>query len=190
MSDWLAHLSTDATDFMNDTRRLTLYRRGDPGHQIVGWHPETGTAIVEPVEAGARLRPGFAIPAEALDSLRDQLRPGPTERELAQMREALDFERARVDRMLSDADLLVRHITEQARPVPAVLESFQSDVPKGGAAVLGGVEQLDRAELRRIAQGLADLRFALASTDNGVPVEANDRLANLISDLRQTAGPA
>lgn len=135
---WKAHLHEGAAEWARGTMALTIFRRlpDGRGEQVVGWDNFI-FPITEKVADGATLRPGFTIPKEAIESLTEQLKPGPTQRELDQLKEALDVERARVDAMLE----------RKERPA---LEDF------GGDEARQGVELLDRDAVRAVARHVAD----------------------------------
>lgn len=173
--DWSAHAEEGPTEWARGTVALTIFRR-DPeggGEQLTGWD-EHGGWVTEKVEPWAQLRPGFPIPKESFEALVRQARPGPSERELAQLKEALDVERARLDRTL---ERLTPFITWPDPPVPATLESFEGDEARQG------VELLDRDAVRSIARDLATACGPLASA-------TTDDMSRWADRLFELAGPA
>lgn len=133
---WEAHLHEGPDEWARHERRLTIYRRnGDgSGEQLIGWD-EFGMPEVEQVPAGAVMRAGFRIPAEALPSLRDAIEPGPSAGEVRRLEEALEIERRRVDQALAGAP--PQPVTEvlTAEP-PAVL----AQLPTGAFPIVALVE--------------------------------------------------
>jgi hypothetical protein len=108
MSEWRAHVGYDFDALRFDAARVVLYRRlGDDGaEQIVGFDADRfGAPILERTPAGTSARShGLLVPVEALQALAAAVTPGPAEREMARLEDALAVERARVDRVLSAID--------------------------------------------------------------------------------------
>lgn len=95
---WRAHL----TDHLaSDSQRVHLVRRVGGGELevITGFAPN-GTAEVTRYDVAAADPPGLLIPTEAVEAIAAAVRPGPSHAEVAVTTEALDVERARVDRIL------------------------------------------------------------------------------------------
>jgi hypothetical protein len=173
--DWRAHLNENAHGWARDMVELTIFRRlpGGDGEQLISW-AENGDPISEPVPEGHVLKHGFMVPREVLDSLRDQLKPGPSERELEQLKEALGVERARLDLVLERLTPLV----SMPEPVSATLESFSV-----------GPDLLDRDAVRGIAQRIRHLRGRIE--DGLASGHSRDLdLVSLAAELESIAGPA
>jgi hypothetical protein len=96
---WQAHVSDDAHNWAADSYGVTLYRRTpDGGEQIVGFD-EYGWPTIETLLPLATPRPGFRIPREAVRSLAEAVKPGPSQGEVKRLEEALAIERERVERL-------------------------------------------------------------------------------------------
>lgn len=113
MSGWRAHIIDDAWAWSMASTRVTFYRQlGEgAGEQIVDFG-NMGIPAVERVEPGAQMRDGFLIPTEALGSLVEQLKPGPSAGEVALLKATLAIEQTRVDRILEDFATLAQNLTD------------------------------------------------------------------------------
>lgn len=108
MHEWRARISEDGRTFATDAAFVHIFRRDPAGgsEQIVGFD-EQGWRVTENVGHGMIPRfPGFLFPREALESLAEQVKPGPSKAELARLEEALAVERVRIDRTLDAATSL------------------------------------------------------------------------------------
>lgn len=174
---WRVHLNETPSGWARDVVELTIFRRlpQGGGEQLTGWDEIAGP-ITEPVLEGATLKRGFEIPRQALDSLRDQLKPGPSLAELDQLKEALATERARLDLVLDRLCPTVAMPEVSERILDHVLS--ESD---------HGADLLDRDSVRGLSRDLDRLsqRFFKAGDDAmGADVEVLARRA------RELAGPA
>lgn len=103
IGEWRAHI---VEDFPLGLGRIQLGRiLGDAVEILVGF-TETGSPVFarQPPEVVTEVRALPALPMEAIRAIAAAVRPGPSEAEMALVREALKVERARVDRVL-DAHL-------------------------------------------------------------------------------------
>lgn len=100
MSDfgWKAHVEYDP---MSDTDRVVLYRRMGDGTQVVTGFDREGRPEATTFAPGtATSDVGLRLPAGALTAIAEAVKPGPATAELGVLREWLDAERSRTDRLI------------------------------------------------------------------------------------------
>lgn len=98
---WRVHA---VDDFMGMTERVTLWRDAGDGmaEAITNIAANSHGTTIERI-ARTEEPPMLVLPVGVLAAIAEHLNPGPTHAEVAVLREALDIERARVDRLLGGA---------------------------------------------------------------------------------------
>lgn len=100
--EWRAAVTEDPMDFARGYRRLVLWRNYGDRVQVVTGFSEDGQPVMAEHEPGVAWDfHGFALPVEAVDSLGESLRPGPSRGEVTRLEDALAVERKRVDDVLA-----------------------------------------------------------------------------------------
>lgn len=113
---WEAHIIYDPSLFGIDQVRLLLRRPAGPDHyetitsvdgrNTVLLRYEVGTTAVAPNEPY-----GLVLPRGVAEAIADAVRPGPSEEAMIVLRQQLEVERGRVDRILDDR-VRTRHANE------------------------------------------------------------------------------
>lgn len=146
--EWTARI---IDDWQRLQRRLVLFRQGeDSREQVIGWD-DFGMPIVEHVDHGSMLKQGFVLPDGAVESLTKELKPGPSEAEMARVVEALEVERGRVNAQLErvwDAPDAAHRVAQA--PLDEEAHKLREEIAKL------------EAELQASARRQAELELALA----------------------------
>jgi hypothetical protein len=199
VSGWQIHLHEGPNEWARDIVRLTIFRRdGDGGgQQIVGWDDGCLSWETEDVLPGAQLRAGFPIPAEALDSLREQLKPEPSL--LDALGEALEIERARVGDMLGALHAHLRSdpvlerwadgITSRVDRLDRAVHELADAPPDGSDEAVRLAEM--RWSVEAACRDIADLHRRWAEGETGMSIGHDlKRLAIIMGEIIGDAPPA